>query len=402
MLNDKKRILVVSTTKKIEEGLTDIQKIFSDCFKRSETKELALYYFKGLLSNIERKNSWQLAEQTGYNNPYGFQYLLGRAVWDVNNLKNALQNYTLRNLGEKKGILSIDETGFLKKGNQSAGVARQYSGTAGRIENCQIGVFLSYSTNKGRALIDRELYLPNEWFEDKGRCLAAGIPKTAVFKTKTELAKEMLEKAFERKICPEWVVGDEVYSCYSIRNFLEQRRQAYALAVASNHTVYIGWKQYRVNELLENINKNKWETLSCGKGSKGHRYYQWNSVKINSDAPRGWHCLLLFRRKIKAPDEISFYTVFSSKKATLENIVKAIGSRWTIEECFEMAKGEVGLDQYEVRSWQGWYRHITLSMLGLSFLSRLRIQLNEKIPLAAKKKRKCRSMEKFLAKRGLA
>lgn len=387
---------------KIEKELKSIQEIFDHCFCRSETKELALDYFRGILSKTERKNSWQLAEQAGHKNPYGFQYLLGRALWEANDLKEAVQSYTVGYLGTQNSILSIDETGFLKKGDKSAGVGRQYSGTAGRIENCQIGVFLSYATPQGRALVDRALYIPEHWFKDKERCLEAGIPQSIVFKTKVALAKDMLARTFEQGVQADWVVGDEVYGCYALRHWLEARKQPYVLAVASNDTVYMGCRHYRARDLLEKVAQKKWKVLSCGAGSKGYRTYEWYFIDINGDTPEGWKCSLLFRRSLKVPEDVAFYRVFAPQQTSLQSIVEAAGSRWTIEECFEMAKGEVGLDHYEVRSWKGWYRHMTFSMLALSFLSKLRHELNKKHFPMIKKKSHRQPMRPFLQSRGLA
>jgi SRSO17 transposase len=389
-------------TKTIKQEIDPIQKIFDQHFARSETKDSALAYFRGLISSIERKNSWQLSEEIGYSNPYAFQYLLGRALWDSNNIRDEVRTYTLDHLGNG-GTLSLDETGFLKKGNKSAGVGRQYSGTAGRIENCQIGVFLSYATEKGRALIDRELYIPQEWFTDKGRCAEAGIPESITFKTKPELAKEMLKRTFENDIRPAWVVGDEVYGCYALRSWLEKQEQSYVLAVASNYPICIGFQQYKACHLLKIIDESDWKTISVGEGAKGYRYYQWHRIQINSDNPDGWNRWLVLRRNIKNADDIAYYIAFSPDKKSIDDMAKAAGVRWTIEECFEMAKGEVGLDQYEVRSWTGWYRHITLSLFALSFLAKLRAQLNQTELQLNKKKRRHRQspMQAFLQTRGL-
>lgn len=192
----------------IEQELSPIQMILQDCFNRVETQDSAMSYFQGLISTIERKNSWQLAEQGGCESPYAFQYLLGRARWDVSRLRDSVSRYTVDFMPQEEGVLSLDETGFLKKGNKSAGVGRQYTGTAGRIENCQVGVFLSYATSQGRALIDRELYIPQDWFEDKLRCKEAGIPDSVTFKKKPELAQQMLQRAFDNQIKPAWVLGD--------------------------------------------------------------------------------------------------------------------------------------------------------------------------------------------------
>ena len=210
---------------------------------------------------------------------------MGRATWDAQQLRDSVREYTFDFMSQNEGFLSIDETGFLKKGNKSAGVGRQYTGTAGRIENCQVGVFLSYAISRGRALIDRELYIPEDWFIDKSRCKEAGIPDGLEFKKKPELAQEMLKRVFDNHIKPAWVLGDEVYSSYKLRSFLEGYLQPYVLAVASNCTITIGFEQYKANLLLESFEMDDWQTISAGAGSKGQRYYQWARKIINSESP---------------------------------------------------------------------------------------------------------------------
>ena len=232
----------------IEQELAPIHTILQGCFARVETKASAMSYFQSLISTIERKNSWQLAEQSGFETPYAFQYLLGRARWDVSQLRDSVREYTVSFMPKAESFLSIDETGFLKKGNKSAGVGRQYTGTAGRVENSQVGVFLSYATEKGRALIDRELYIPQDWFKERSRCKEAGIPETLEFKKKPALAQEMLQRTFDDHIKPSWVLGDEVYGCYKLRAFLESYLQPYVLALASNCNITIGFEQYKVKQ----------------------------------------------------------------------------------------------------------------------------------------------------------
>ena len=386
----------------IEQELTPIQEILQDSFNRIETKASAMSYFQGLISTVECKNSWQLAEQAGCENPYAFQYLLGRATWNENHFRDSVRHYVVSFMPQEEGVLSIDETGFLKKGNKSAGVGRQYTGTAGRIENCQVGVFLSYATSQGRALIDRELYIPQDWFKDTLRCKEAGLPDTLEFKKKPELAQEMLQRAFDNGIKPAWVLGDEVYSSYKLRAFLESYQQPYVLAVASNCSITIGFEQYKANELLESTAPSDWQTISAGEGSKGQRYYQWSRRVINSDSPDGWERWLLIRRNIKDETDVAFYIAFAPNINSLQDMAKAAGSRWTIEECFEMAKGEVGLDQYQVRSWVGWYRHITFAMLALAFLTKLRWKLKQTEVQLIEKKAQNHPMRSFLKSRGLA
>ena len=388
--------------KEVNNAFEELSLLLKKYFAREESRLNVIAYIRALLSATERKNSWQLSEEAGLQNPYAFQYLLGRARWDADELRDENRAYTFKNLSAKETILALDETGFLKKGNKSAGVGRQYSGTAGRIENCQVGVFLSYATKQGRALIDRELYIPQEWFKDKKRCEEADIPVEVTFKTKPELARQMLERTFKNGFKADWVLGDEVYGCYGLRAWLEEEKQPYILAVASNYCVTKGFNHHSVKSLLENVRTRMWKKLSAGKGSKGERYYEWYRMQINSISPKGFARWLLIRRNIKNNADVAYYIAFSPLKVSLEAMAKAAGSRWTIEECFEMAKGEVGLDQYEVRSFVGWYRHITLSMIALSFLSRLRPKFNEKeLKLDQKKIRRKSSMNNFLLGRGL-
>lgn len=343
-------------------------------FARVEARKHAAAYLHGLLSPVERKNSWQLAEVAGQPTPYALQHLLGRARWDADAVRDDLQAYVREHLADPAGVLVIDETGFLKKGTHSAGVQRQYSGTAGRIENCQIGVFLAYATARGRTLIDRALYLPQSWLLDRQRCEDAGVPAEVCFATKPQLARPMLERALEGGIPAAWVVGDEVYGQdSSLRRWLEQRGQPYVLAVTSQHRIGVDFRQTKLSERLKAVPEGAWHRLSAGQGAKGPRLYDWVYLPlghVDSYAHSGdWQRGILLRRSLAKPEEIAYYTVFAPAQATLREIVRAAGSRWSIEECFESAKGEVGLDHYEVRSFVGWYRHITLAMWAHAFLT---------------------------------
>ncbi len=389
---------------KYELAETRLKKMLFPLFSREETRITALAYIQGLLSQVERKNSWQLAEASGYSDPYGFQYLIRRAYWDEDILQKEISAEVYTQLGSN-GILAVDETGFIKKGKKSAGVARQYSGTAGRIENSQIGVFLSYMTASGRSLIDRELYIPKDWIADEVRAKEAGIPADAKHRTKPELALEMLQRAFTNGIQANWVVGDNVYGCSSVRHYLQEINQQYVLAVPSNQEVAIGFKRYKVNSLLPLI--EEWHEISAGNGAKGPRIYYWAMVEINSLDYPGYQVYLLFRKSTTDPEEVSYYITFAKDTTTFDEIVAAAGSRWSIEECFEVAKSQVGLDQYEVRSYTGWYRHITLSMLAMAFLNQLNVEINTNEETGNNSedqnslKKTARNMQEFLNKRGL-
>jgi SRSO17 transposase len=340
-------------------------------FKRAELRERVKDYLQGLFSSAERKNSWQLAEQLGQSTPYGIQHLLGRAQWSADAVRDELQTYVNEALGDPEAVFVVDETGFLKKGEHSAGVQPQYSGTAHQVENCQIGVFLSYAARDGYTLIDRELYLPQSWIDDPERCAEAGIPREVTqFTTKPKLAQRMLERAFAAGIPGNWVAGDEVY-CRdrSFRQWLKSRHQAYVLSLWSNANVGRDALSMRVDELAVSWPPEEWQRLSCGTGTKGERYYDWTWMPINSPNGYDWQHWVLVRRGIEDPADWDYFLVFAPPGTTLETIVKVAGQRWTIEVCFESAKGEVGLDEYEVRSWTGWYRHITLALVAHAFLT---------------------------------
>jgi SRSO17 transposase len=239
---------------------------------------------------VERKNSWQLAEAAGLANPYAFQHLLGRAHWDAEAVRDAHLQDVLAGLGQEDAVLAIDETGFIKKGDKSAGVARQYCGASGKLDNCQVGVFLSWQTAQGHALLDRALYLPREWTEDPARCRAAGIPEAVTFATKPELARRLVEHAWAAGARPAWVVADSVYGADAkLRFFLEAKEQPYVLAVPSNQSVWVELSQHRVSALAAQLPATAWRRLAVGAGAKGPRHFEWARVPINHPYdPRRW------------------------------------------------------------------------------------------------------------------
>lgn len=345
------------------------------CFARSETREGVKAYLRGLLSPIERKNGWQLAEEAGLSTPYNMQYLLNRAIWESDEVRDVLQAYVREMLGPG-GILVIDETGFLKKGKKSVGVQRQYSGTAGRIENCQIGVFLTYALAGDHTLVDRELYLPQSWTQERERCRAAHVPEEVGFATKPELAARMLWRTLDGGLVSQWVTGDTVYGSHRpLREGLEKRLQAYAMAVSCQEQVEVQGKRKRVDHIANELSRDQWQRLSVGDGSKGPREFDWARVEVSKPEQDGWQRWLVVRRSTvsgEKPAELAYVLVFAPDGTTLAEMATALGTRWTVEQCFEEGKGEVGLDHYEVRSWQGWYRHITLCMLAHAFLVVLR------------------------------
>src|ERR687886_2599763 len=351
------------------DGLAAVHARVAPRFARAEPRRRVLAYLRGLLSPIERKNGWQLAEQAGEATPDGMQDFLSRVRWDPDAVRDDLRAYVVEHLGDPDAVLVLDETGFVKKGIKSVGVQRQYSGTAGRIENCQIGVFLGYASRHGHALIDRALYLPEVWANDPARRDAAGVPAETVFATKPQLGRRMLARAFAAGVPCRWVTGDSVYGAdYALRRSIEKSGRGYVLAVTSRQR--LGFKT--VADWLEDVPASGWQRLSAGEGAKGPRLYDWAWLPYGSDAESGWQKGLLIRRKLAQPEAFTFYLTLAPEAAGLADLVRVAGTRWTIEASFEAAKGEVGLDQYEVRSWTGWHRHITLAMLAHAWLAVIR------------------------------
>ena len=343
----------------------------------------------GLFTKAHRLVGWDeatrgfpLAEQAGDATPDGVQRLLYNYRWDADLVRDDLRDYVVEHLGEADGVVVVDETGFLKKGEKSAGVQRQYSGTAGRIDNCHIGVFLAYASAKGRTLLDRELYLPQVWADDRERRREAGVPEDAVFWTKPQLAQLMLGRALESGVLFTWFTGDEAYgSDRKLRLWLERKGIAHVMAIKSNEKLWAltdkGPLQVRADRLASRVEKSAWVRCSAGNGAKGPRVYDWTAVKIRPLREPGKGHWLLARRSIAKPEELFYYVCFGPAGTSLEELVRVAGTRWAIEECFEEAKGEVGLDQYEVRRWDGWYRHITLAMLAHAYLTVIRHQVLE-------------------------
>jgi SRSO17 transposase len=368
-------------------GLDALVERIAPRFCRIEARRRARAYLAGLLCPVERKNGWQLAEHAGDRTPDGVQDFLARMRWDADQVRDDLRAYVVAQLGDADGVLVLDETGFIKKGTKSAGVQRQYSGTAGRIENCQIGVFLGYASRHGHALIDRALYLPEVWANDPARRGAAGVPEERVFATKPRLGRQMLARAFAAEVPCRWVTGDSVYgSDYALRRSVERSGRGYVLAVTRRQL--LGFKT--VSDWLEDVPAAAWQRLSAGEGAKGPRLYDWAWLPCGMDAACGWQKGLLIRRKLAHPEAFTFYLTLAPEGTGLSDLVRVAGTRWTIEACFEAAKGEVGLDQYEVRSWTGWHRHITLAMLAHAYLAVIRCA-------AGGEKRRGRSQSRSLA-----
>ena len=346
-------------------------------FANPSARASAGAYLESLLSSVARKNSWQLAEVAGFETPYRFQHLLGRGAWDADALRDEQLGVVLAGLGEEDAVLAIDETGFLKQGKKSAGVKRQYCGAAGKVDNCQVGVFLSWQTAKGHALIDRTLYLPEEWTEDPERRRVAGVPQEIVFAPKPTLARSMIERVLAAGARPGWVVADSVYGGDGkLRFFLEAAAQPYVLAVTSKQSVCIGLEKKAARTFLARLEPSAWSQLSAGAGTKGPRLFDWAALRLNHPYdPRQWQRFLLLRRSRSKEGEITCYLAFAPAGTSLEALARIAGRRWAIEESFAQSKGEVGLDQYEVRSWVGWHRHMTLAMTAQALLAISRARL---------------------------
>jgi SRSO17 transposase len=340
-------------------------------FRRSEPRLRAVRYIQGLLSDTQRKNGWQLAEHLGEVTPDGVQHLLARADWDADAVRDDLLGYVVEHLGHPGGVLVVDETGFLKKGARSVGVARQYSGAAGRIENCQVRVFLGYVTQKGRALLDRELYLPKEWANDSQRRKEVGVPDAVGFATKLVLARWMIDRAMAAGVPTRWVAADAVYgSDYHFRIAVEKHGLGYVVGVRADFAVWAGFRQVRAQTLLAEVPTNAWYRLSCGDGAKGPRLYDWALLRTNCPEPEAYARLI--RRSVSDPAEVAYFACGGPPSTLLEELVRVAGARWAIEDLFELAKGDCGLDEYEVRSWVGWHRHATLSLFALAVLTVIR------------------------------
>ncbi|UJW36796.1 IS701 family transposase [Saccharothrix sp. AJ9571] len=352
-------------------GLTAFAGRFAARFSRVEPRRQMASYLRGLLAEVERKNGWSLAETVGESGPQGMQRLLNSYAWDAESVRDDVRTAVIEVLADtERGVLIADETGFVKKGTKSAGVTRQYSGTAGRTENSQIGVFLAYASDRGRALIDRELYLPKEWIVDRDRCTAAGIPDDVGFATKPELAQLMLERALTASIPFAWFTADEAYGQVGrLRLWLEEHDIAHVLAVPKSQMVIsMDLRQRRAHAVIADVAPAAWQRLSCGDGAQGQRIYDWTVVDIRPlRRPEVGHWLLA-RRSVSDPSEIAYYICFGPAATDLQELVRVAGRRWAIEESFQTAKNETGLDHYQVRRYEAWYRHMTLSTAAAAFL----------------------------------
>src|SRR3954462_214800 len=374
---------------------------FGRLFVRAEPREQAGRYLEGLLGPVGRKNGWQLAEQLGDARPWRTQRVLSHVLWDEEAARDLCRDHAVERLGAGGAVLVVDETGFGKKGAHSAGVARQYCGAVGKVENCQVGGFLAYGSRRGHALIDRRLYLPEAWAGDAERRRAAKVPEDVPFLTKPAIARAMIARALDAGVPCAWVLGDEVYGAdRRLRAMLEERGKPYLLTVRGNDGLEAeldgGVGRDTPAALTRALPPRAWRRLSAGAGTKGERLYDWARLRLlpppdgGGDAPprERW---LLVRRSIADPADLAYFVVFAPAGLRLLDLARVAGRRWLVEECFEAAKQEVGLADYEVRSWRGWHRHVTLAMLALALLAGLRAGLNRlkgaREPLASRSAR---------------
>jgi SRSO17 transposase len=347
---------------------------FAGRFGRVEPRRAAAAFVTGLLAELESKTCWALAEHAGHARPDALQRLLYRAVWDADKVRDDLRSVIVARLGAPDGVLVVDETGDLKKGVHSVGVQRQYSGTAGRVENSQVGVFLGYASRHGHTLVDRRIYLPASWADDRDRCRAAGVPDEIGFATRSELAADMIDAAVAAGVPTRWVAADEAYgNNTALRAHLRGLGLGYVLAVARSHHVPLdgGKARMRADRVAAGLPTSSWQRRSAGAGSKGPRFYDWawlDDVNTDADPDDGGHHTLLIRRN-NTTGELAFYRCWTPRPATLADLVRVAGIRWTVEEAFQAAKSQVGLDQHQVRRWHSWHRFTTLALAALAVLT---------------------------------
>jgi SRSO17 transposase len=398
--------MTVEELEKWAEDLEAFQARFAPLFARSEPREQAAKYLRGLLGSVERKNNWQLAEAMGDTRPDKMQRLLYNVKWDADSARDELQDFVTEVFGDEDGIGVVDETGFLKKGTKSVGVKRQYSGTAGKVENCQIGTFLAYVSSRGFTFLDRRLYLPQEWCVDTERRAEAKVPHEVEFRTKPQQAAEMLQHAWEAGVPMRWVTGDEVYGdAPALRDLVTQTGRWYVLAVSSNTPVWTERPEVEepmpgpkgrhrtkprlakgaepaspVAAVLASWPASQWQSLTVAQGEKGPITYDWGMARVVESrkglpGPDAW---LLARRSQTDPTDIAYYLSNTPEEISMLKLAQVASTRYRVEQGIEEAKGETGLDEYEVRHWHSWHRHITLSMMAHAWLASIRSKSEEK------------------------
>ena len=332
-------------------------------------------YIQGLLGPAERKNGWQMAEQVGDATPYAMQQFIYRGRYSADALRDEGRAYTVEHIGELDGVMVLDETGFLKKGDKSCGVSRQYTGTAGKIENCQIGVFLSYASSKGHSPIDRRLYIPESWIHDSRRLREAGVPEGTEFRTKPQLGLQMVKEATAAGVPYKWLTGDCVYGdSRIIRSWMERNGKSYVLCVSRKEHIDDGNRYGSVGDILKGLPEDGWFEASSGTGTKDLRIYDWFLMEMPPPREEGFKRCLLVRRSKTDKNDLQAHLCFAPAETSKCELVKVAGTRWTVEMCFQESKSIVGMDQYEVRSYNGWYRHITFACIALALLTVLSSQ----------------------------
>ena len=340
-------------------------------FGRVETRRRARGFLFALLADLPRKNCWSIAEHAGDRDPHGMQHLLNRARWDTDGVRDDLRDYVATHLGDTDAVLVVDETGDVKKGRCTVGVQRQYTGTAGRIENAQVGVYLTYAGARGHAMIDREVYLPRCWVEDPDRCAQAGVPDDIEFMTKPALAAGMLTRALNAGIPARWVAGDEVYGADpGLRAELEIREVGYVLAIGCDRRVPTAAGLIRADVLTAGLPRRAWQRLSAGAGAKGQRFYDWALITLtHPDPDSGTACWWLLVRRHRDTGELAFYRCYSPHVVPVRELVRVAGRRWAVEESFQAGKGLAGLDEHQVRRRTSWRRWTLFAMTAHALLA---------------------------------
>ncbi len=372
-------------------SLRDVKAQLRPLFRQERVAASAWKLLDGLLGNEPRKTGWMRAEAAGDPGPWRQQAILGRGRWDAEALCDIVRDYALETLADEDAVLVIDETGFLKQGKASCGVARQYTGSAGKVTNCQIGVFASYVTRYGHAFIDRALYLPQAWTDDPERMTAAHVPDDVCFATKPQIARRMITRAIHAKVPFSFVAADSVYGTGEIETTLRKAGKGYVLGVAANHVFHSWGKKQMVRgsaaKIAQNLPKSAWRRLSAGDGTKGARLHDWAYLELadldageySSTLTGRWTRGLLIRRNI-ADGDLAFFSTWCPKDTPIKKLVSVEGHRWAIEDSFETAKNELGLDHNETRSWHGWHRHVSLVMLAFAMMAVIRHRANVTMP----------------------
>jgi SRSO17 transposase len=384
-------------------SLGEVKARIRPLFSQKRVAGSAGQFLDGLLGNEPRKTGWMRAEAAGDSGPWRQQAILGRGRWEADALRDIVREYALEALADEEAVLVVDETGFLKQGKASCGVARQYTGSAGKITNCQIGVFAAYVSRHGHAFIDRALYLPKEWTDDPDRLKAAHAPEEVGFATKPQLARRMIARALAARVPFSFVAADSVYGTGAIETMLRKAGKGYVLGVAANHVFHSWGKQQLVDgtaaKIAQTLPKRLWRRRSSGEGTKGPRLHDWAYLELadlevsqyNSALRGEWTRGLLIRRNL-ADGALAFFSTWCPKGTPMGKLVSVEGHRWAIEDSFETAKNELGLDHNETRSWHGWHRHVSLVMLAFAMMTAIRHQANavppKKTPPPLPKKRR--------------